>query len=250
MKNNIYCSRQSGSVVLYVIAGMAILGMLAIMGSSVFSTIISGNQRSNLSIASAQTLTQAAYVITTEANTAGSYPVTSAILVASPAPTGGGQIYAASASPKIDGWGTAIGYCVYAAAAQGDPVFAVVSAGADKTFSTTCAQALVGTAAGDDIVRYKTAINIKQGVGGTVFYGDPVNAVGDLATLTPRVGEMRLVKTDGVVYINPTGTAGAASPTTWFVNQGLQTITAGANCDAFPAGAMGKDAAGDIYTCK
>lgn len=232
---------------MFVIVGIAALAMLGIMGSTIYSTVVSGNQRSTLSTNTSQILTQAAAAINSEVNAAGSYPVAAAILVAAPNPVGGGQIYAASAAPKVDAWGAALGYCVNTAAAQGDPVFAVLSAGPDKTFQTTCAQALVGTAAGDDGVRAKNAASIKQGVGGTLYFGDPVTAVADLATLVPRAGEMRVVKSTGLTYVNATGVAGAAN---WVLSQNTPTVVSAADCTGYPLGTMGKDTLGNIYTCQ
>lgn len=237
---------------------MAALAMLALLGSSIYSTIIAGNQRSSLNSSTSQAITQAAYTLTTEANKTGSYPVATAPTAwsgsnpttppAQGTATAVGLVPTTSAAPKVDAWGSNLAYCTYTAVAQGDPVFAVISAGPDKTFQTTCTQAFAGTPQGDDGVRAKNTANILQGVGGTVYYGDPVPNVAALASLaSPRMGEMRLALAEGLVYINPTGTAGAAN---WVLNQSLPVVTASANCDSYPAGALAKDAAGEIYACK
>lgn len=250
--------RQRGSVLFMMLAGISALGVMAFIGSTLYSTIISGNQRSNLGINTGQILTQAAYTLTTETNGAGSYPVATAPTAWSgtnptTVPTQGtanavGLVPATSAAPKVDAWGSNLAYCTYTAAAQGDPVFALISAGPDKTFQTTCTQAFGAVAAGDDGVRAKSAANIRQGVGGTVYYGDPVANVAALAALTaPRAGEMRLALAEGLVYVNPTGVAGAAN---WVINQNLPVIVSGADCSAYPAGAMGRDATGEVYACK
>ena len=213
---------QRGSVLVIALAGIATLGVMAVMGSTLISTLVSGNQRSNLSISTGQILTQAAYTITTEANTSGSYPIATVPTAWSgtnptTAPTIGtanavGLINAASAAPKVDAWGSNIGYCTFTAVAQGSPVFAVISAGPDKTFQTTCTQAFAGTPQGDDGVRFKTAANVLQGVGGTVYFGDPVANLTALEALTTaKAGEMRSTKDTGYVYVNKTGTPGAGN---------------------------------------
>lgn len=84
-----------------------------------------------------------------------------------PIPTGGGQIPLSSKAPKSDGYGVAFGYCAFkngtgadragyirnTSTSTGSEVsFAIISAGADKSMQTTCAQALAGTTTGDDKV--------------------------------------------------------------------------------------------------
>ena len=221
MKNIIRIDAQRGSVLLLVLAGIAGLAVMAVIGSTLLGTMVSGNQRYNISINTGQILTQAAYTITTEANTAGSYPVAAAPTAwsgtnPSSAPGQGsanavGLVTAASAAPKVDAWGSNIGYCTYTATSQSSPVFAVISAGPDKVFQTTCTQAFAGTPQGDDGVRFKTAANVLQGVGGTVYFGDPVANLAALGALTTaHVGEMRVVLDSGA-YFNQTGTPGAGN---------------------------------------
>lgn len=232
------------------LGGLAAFGVLAVLGATVFGAIFSGGQRTQLKNLAGQTLTQTAYVITTEANTSGAYPVAAAFKVAAPNPTGGGQIPDASAAPKTDAWATPIGYCTNTASAQSHPVFAVVSAGPDKTFQTTCTQALAGTIAGDDAVRVKSAANVVQGVGGTIYYGDPVADATALSTLvpaqgyTPKNGEHRLNKATGqTVYWN-----GSA-----WVNQvptAAMQANSGDNCDAYGIGAQARDSAGNLMVCQ
>jgi hypothetical protein len=250
--------RQEGNVLLMVLAGMAAIATLAIMGSTLYSTVISGNQRSSLISSTSQILTQAAYSLTTETNRAGSFPVATAPAGwsgtrPSTAPAIGtaaavGLITATSTAPKVDAWGNNIAYCTFTAVAMASPVFAVISAGPNGAFNTTCTQALAGTAGDDDGVRFKTAANITQGVGGTVYYGDPVANVAALATLTsPKAGEQRYAIAEKLLYINPTGTAGAAN---WVLSQSLPIVVSGANCDTYPAGTIAVDAAGELYACK
>lgn len=245
---------QRGFSVAWVLAGVAALASLAVLGSQVFTTIVAGNQRSTLTIASSQILTQAAYIVTTELGySAAGLPVAAAWLAATPAPAGGGQLPVASAAPRRDAWGTALGYCAAAAMAQGDPVFAIVSAGSDKTFATTCAQALAGIAAGDDGVRFKSVANVKQGVGGTVYFGDPVAMAGDLGNLAlVKPGEMRVVRQDGSVWVNATGTVGQSYWTQASAGGGFGSVASGLAGDSCAAeGALAKDnATGELLVCE
>jgi hypothetical protein len=248
---------QRGSVLLMILAGIATLGVLAMMGSTLLTTMISGNQRSSLSITTGQTLTQAAYTLTTEADKTGSYPVATAPTAwsgttPSTAPVIGtanavGLIPATSAAPKVDAWGSNFGYCTFTAVAQGNPVFAVISAGPDKVFQTTCTQAFAGTAQGDDGVRWKTATNVLQGVGGTVFFGDPVANLAALEALTTaRPGETRVAKDSGISFVNKTGTAGAGN---WQSTRNLPNASDGSNCN-YPTDTVARNATGSLLSCQ
>lgn len=189
-------------------------------------------------------------------------------------PTAGGQLPLTMA-PRTDAWGTAFGYCVWdngstnsstgritgdAAATNIGPAvaFAVLSAGPNRVFDTTCAliKTNYGTAtpfvSGDDGVRVVTHAQMIQGVGGTVFYGDPVANIASLPTTGNMTGEMRLVKKDNSnVDINTmyfwNGTAWAPVS----ASSAAITATAGNNCDAYPLGSLGRDAStGDLLICK
>jgi type II secretory pathway pseudopilin PulG len=202
---------QHGGIVGIILVALVVVGILSYLGSTAFSVIVGGNQRINLSTQSSQTLTQAAYTLVTEARyNASGIPV--ALAYASGDINGGGSIPSNSAAPKIDSFGSSIGYCTNNASLQSEPVFAVVSAGRDKTFNTTCAQALLNNFQGDDKVIVKSVANIMQGVGGTVYFGDPVNTVSDLGLLANvKPGQMRTVLSDGSVWTNPTGSVGESS---------------------------------------
>jgi hypothetical protein len=82
-------------------------------------------------------------------------------------------------------------------------LFAVVSAGPDGTFQSTCAGLATGLASGDDSARWVVVAAVNQAAGGNVWFGDPVadtatlNALGT-TTITP--GEVRLVKANNYLY--------------------------------------------------
>ena len=133
-------------------------------------------------------------------------------------PTGGGLIPTGLGAPINDGYGAKLGYCAWdngsvmsggnrlngSAADTGAVTFAVVSAGLDGVFDRTCAQIASGTATTDDdfVVSVSTA-QVRQGVGGTIYFADPVadmTALGLLNSASQTVGEMRLVKSDNTLW--------------------------------------------------
>lgn len=248
---------QNGVGVLTVMVALSALVAIALIGGSLITTMISSNQKTNQNVITGQIITQAAYLLSTEVNTAGAFPVATTPLAwsgsrPSLAPTIGtanavGLIPVASLAPKVDAWGNNFGYCTFTATSQSSPVFALISAGANGTFQTTCTQALSGVTGGDDGVRFKTVATIKQGVGGTLYYGDPVTNVSDLATLTSRAGETRLVKSVGLTYVNPTGNTGASN---WVLSQSMPTVVENDACTSYSTGDIARNASGDLYNCK
>lgn len=223
IKNSNKLRFSKGNALLLVLGAIAALAALGVMGNSLFSTVVSGNQRSSLNSTNSQILSLAAYTITKETTSAGgNYPVpadpvawTGTNPTAAPSlgtATKVGLVPVTSTAPKVDGWGSNLGYCTFMAIAQGNPVFAVISAGPDKTFQTSCTQAFAATPQGDDGVRVRTAANVLKGVGGTVYFGDPLDSLSALEALTTaHAGEARITKDTGLVYINKTGTAGAGN---------------------------------------
>lgn len=224
MKNSLK-NKQTGGILAIVLSSIVVLGVIAFVASTMYTGLIGGMQKTTLVSSSSTTLLQAAYTLTNETTrNASGIPVATAYLSSTPSPSGGGQIPASSAAPKVDSFGNVIGYCTSnSATLQSDPVFAIISSGSNKVFDTTCSQALSGIAIGDDKVIMKTVANIMQGVGGTIFYGDPVTISANLGTLSPvHVGEMRVALADSSVWINPTGTSGIAN---WVQVGGISGIS-------------------------
>ena len=203
--------KQDGGILLTFLGGVILLGTLAVVGTSLVTSSLQGARRAALVSTTAGILDQAAYSIVLESpRNASDIPVAPAPLAELPAPADGGQIHAASSAPKVDAFGTPLGYCTNAATSDADPVFAIASAGPDKTFNTTCAQALTGAAIADDGVRVKTVADLRAGIGGTTYFGDPVSNYAELSALPQAVpGEMRVVLDPGALYVNATGTPGA-----------------------------------------
>lgn len=189
---------------------------------------------------------------------------------ATPCPTLGGHL-PLTIAPRTDAWGSLLGYCVWdngitntstgritgeTGATNTGPViaFAVVSAGPNKVFDSTCATIktnFVANAAnvgsGDDGVRAVSQAQMIQGVGGTVYFGDPVPDEAALAGVTASVtGTMRVVLDTRAVYVWNGSNWLPASPSSVYLVK-----SAGQNCDDFPQGSLARDSAtGDLLICK
>lgn len=159
---------------------------------------------------------QAAFVLAANATTpSDGYPLTAAPSAGS-GPAGGGLIPAAFGAPQTDGYGTRLGYCAW----DNGPVtnasgylagtnsvsaatLAVVTAGADNVFQTTCAQIALGQAAsGDDFYVSYTAGQILAGINGTTAIGNSVATLADLNALSAGIpnGQVRLVTASNLLY--------------------------------------------------
>ena len=248
--------KESGSVLSLTLLGLAAVAVLATIAYGSYYQIARGTQDTANRARSSALLTQAAYTLTTEAsNTYGDG-------VAKP-PAGlvalddGWEVPATSGAPKVDAWGPAIKYCPWANGAvnstpgrlnganpalQSTPQFALVSAGPDKVFNTSCAQALI-SAQGDDGVRTMTVAQMNQGVGGTYFFGDPVATLSALPASGSPTGMLRLTLDTQIPYV--------WNGTSWMpLNAGAWlVITALSSCTGFPAGTLARDNADDLYIC-
>ncbi|NDP59450.1 MAG: hypothetical protein GZ090_08850, partial [Oxalobacteraceae bacterium] len=134
-------------------------------------------------------------------------------------PAGGGLVptLPGLGAPISDGYGGKLGYCAWDngaarvstgrlpgnASDTGAITFAVVSAGLDGVFNRSCAQIASGAVfTDDDFVVTKNTEQIRQGVGGTVYFGDPVADVTALGLLTSGIkdGELRLMKSNNTLW--------------------------------------------------
>lgn len=146
--------------------------------------------------------------------------------------TGGGLVPPASGAPTTDGFGVRLGYCAWdngsSTGASGylagsnslaAITLAVVSAGSDNKFDTTCAQIAAGLpASGDDYYAAYTAGQILAGVQGNTYFADPVNTAADLlliATGALKDGQVRLVKATNQMYRYVSGTASWTLVSRW-----------------------------------
>jgi hypothetical protein len=141
-------------------------------------------------------------------------------------PAGGGLIPLSSAAPKDDSYGTKLGYCAFdnggatslvghipgSANNVSAPVLAVVTAGADNVFQTSCSDIAAsvsngsGTGVkGDDYVISYNTTQLKLGLSGSLYFGDPVDSSAALTQLASNptslhVGEVRLTKDDNSLH--------------------------------------------------
>ena len=259
---------QRGNVLALVMLGLLAAGVLATIAYGSYYQIARGTTDTVNRANASALLTQASYTLATEAATAGDVdgdgiPESIAGVVVL---NDGWQVPAASGAPKVDPWGTAIQYCAWdngstnASAGRltgANPAlpnslqFALISAGPDKTFATTCAQVLASYAAGasaiangDDGVRTMSVAQVNQGVGGTVYFGDAVASVSALPATDSPAGKMRITKDTQLPYV--------WNGSSWLpINAGAWLIiVAAADCSAYPAGMLARDAADDLYICK
>jgi hypothetical protein len=235
-----------------IAAGIGVVGL----ASAGLFNMISANGKVQQAIQTQAILDQAAYSMVTESaesgglmtlNSATGY-VAGANLTALPA---------SSTSPKKDGFGKSLVYCTPSAfPATGAPtgiVFALLSPGPNGVIDTTCATALTGAKTGDDGLRYKTVNDIRKGVGGTVYYGDPVATAADLPS-SMRDGEVRFVKDVGQFFqfsMKNNGWASAMSSASslmsGFNTGSLSLKVSGDTCTTI--GQLSKDSSSRVMVC-
>ncbi|MFD2274148.1 hypothetical protein ACFS07_32595 [Undibacterium arcticum] len=107
------------------------------------------------------------------------------VILAGTGPVGGGIIPLSSAAPKDDSYGVKLGYCSWDNGSTNSsvgritgvvngysaPVFAVISAGIDNAFQTSCADIAAGTGAkGDDFLIAYSSTQLQMGTSGTLFF--------------------------------------------------------------------------------
>jgi hypothetical protein len=254
--------QQQGSILTLVLLGILAVGVLATLAYGSYYQIARGTLDTVNRAHSSALLTQAAYTLATEASD------TDMDGTAEP-PAGGSvlndgwEIPATSGSPKVDAWGSKIMYCPWDNGSVNNPVahrklganpalpnsiqFALVSAGPDKTFNTSCVQAQIG-ANGDDGVRTMSVTQLNQGVGNTYFYGDPVANLAALTALTTTglpPGMIRVTQDTQISYI--------WSGASWLpLNAGAWVdgvAGAGTNCSDYLSGTLARAADENLYMC-
>ena len=186
--------------------------LLALGGASAIAYVIASHviqqARSEGVSSSRSALDRAAVKLAGLVESGGTSPVPPAGLSGSPIPVGG-SLLPANVSPRVDGFGTQIGYCVGAPVVATDAVFALLSAGGNKSFETTCAQALANSRVGDDLAFRVNVAQLFGGFSGVSFFGSTVAKEAHLGSiLTPRAGEVRAVAETGVIYVNASGKVG------------------------------------------
>jgi hypothetical protein len=247
---------QSGSVLTLVLIGLAAVAVLATIAYGSYYQIARGTQDTANRARASALLTQAAYTLATEASDTDGDGIAEP-LAGQVTLDDGWQVPASSGAPKTDPWGTPIKYCAWDngsvnaspgrftganPALQTSIQFAVVSAGPDKVFNTTCLQALSG-AQGDDGVRTVSVAQINQGVGGTYFYGDPVASVAALPGSGAPAGMLRIAMDTQLPYL--------WNGTAWMpLNAGAWLlVSAGGTCSGYPPSTLAHDVADNLYIC-
>ncbi|MEY4593361.1 MAG: hypothetical protein RIR18_2256 [Pseudomonadota bacterium] len=181
---------QSGSVLAFVLMGLVVVGALSTLAYSTYFQIARGTQDTAMRAQSSLLLTQAAYALASEASDTDADGIAEPTVGLVAHSTGEGwNVPATSGAPKTDAWGTTIKYCPWDNGATNASVgrftgvssalpasiqLIVISAGPDKTFNTTCVQAVAGIVNGDDGTRTLTVTQMNLAVGGAWV---PVNAV-------------------------------------------------------------------------
>lgn len=212
MKSFFY-KNQTGAIFPMILGAMFIIGCIATIGTSLYTSMAGGMQKTSNNIKIIQTLNLSADVLMSEStrNSAG-YPIVPVFITGSVNPVNGGIIPGVSNAPKNDYLGNYIGYCTQNPTDQTTVVFALISPGPNKTFDTTCSQALSGLMINDDVVVTKTSSAILQAVSGRNNYAEPVTNEADLGNLTTvSKGELRLVLSTVTLWTNVTGVSGMSN---------------------------------------
>jgi hypothetical protein len=253
---------QQGSVLTLVMLGILAAGVLATIAYGSYYQIARGTMDTMNRANSSALLTQAAYTLATEAKDTdadGTIEPPAGLVRLSDGLNDGWAIPADSGAPKVDAWSSAIKYCPWdngstnASASRlngANPTlpssvqFTLISAGADKTFNTSCDQAKVG-AIGDDGVRTMTVAQMNQGV--TYLLGDSVASVSSLPASGSPAGMMRVATDTQITYLwNGSG---------WIPLNGVAglvtTAADGVVCSPpYPAGMLVRDSNDVLYMCK
>lgn len=250
--------RQAGGVVAFVLVALVTLGVLATLAYGVYFQISRGTQDTVLRAQAASLLMQAAHILASEARDIDSDGYLEAPAGVSVLDTNGWEIPASSGAPKSDPWGMPFKYCVWdhgssnasAGRLAGDQPgsaasisVALISAGSDKSFSTSCSQAASGAGA-DDLVRTLT-IGQTQLAAASLYYGEPVSSVASLPLTDQPTGRIRLVLDTRVVY---QWTGAGWVPLTAVA---VPVIKSGDFCTGYVTGSLGRDDVNhDLHICK
>lgn len=253
---------QQGSVLTLVLLGLLAVSVLATIAYGSYYQIARGTADTVNRAQSSALLTQATYTLAAESKDSdadGTLEPLAGVHRLSDGLNDGWAVPATSGAPKADAWASNIKYCpwdngtVIADPSAGyltgtNPAtltsvqFALVSAGADKTFQTSCEQAKTSSLA-DDGVRIMTVADMNRGV--TYLLGDPAASVSALPASGSPAGTMRVATDTQITYL--------WNGTSWLplgTVVGLVAATAGTNCAPYPPGLLARDASNDLWMCK
>lgn len=226
--------RQRGFTYIHMavgVAGAAVIGA-AIVGSA--ANFLKGNAGLEKSARAGQQMNAMAVAIRnaladSDADGAMEAPVYTSL---GTKPADGGNLPQNLGLALSDPWGTYYGYCSWdngttnASANrnsgdnpqnQNSPLFAIISAGPDGAFNTTCANVKAGSVGGDDLYRVVLQAAGSSGTSGALYFGEAVADISSLNTASLRTGEMRmetssgnLKRWDGATWQTVSGAAGAS----------------------------------------
>lgn len=252
--------RQRGGLLAMVLLGLLAVSVLATIAYGSYYQIARGTMDTVNRANASALLTQAAFTLASEARDSdndGHAEAPAGQQRLSDGLNDGWAVPASSGAPKADVWGSALKYCPWdhgstsssvGRLAGSDPVlpgllqFVLVSAGPDKSFNTSCAQAASG-AQGDDGVRTMTVAQMNQGV--TYLLGDPVASVSALPPSGSPAGMMRVASDTQITYL--------WNGSAWLplgATAGLVAAVADGDCSAYPIGLLVRNAAEDLFMCR
>jgi hypothetical protein len=253
--------RQQGGLLAMVLLGLLAVSVLATIAYGSYYQIARGTMDTVNRANASALLTQAAYTLASEARDTdadGHAEPLAGQTRLSDGLNDGWAIPATSGATKSDAWGSAFKYCPWDngstnnsagrlaganPALPGSMQFALVSAGPDKIFNTSCAQAVSG-ALGDDGVRTMTVAQMNQGV--TYLLGDPVANVSALPAAGSPAGMMRVTSDTQITYL--------WNGSSWLPLGAVAALVAGAaadlDCSAYPPGMLARNAAEDLLMCR
>lgn len=232
-----------------IAAGAAVVGTMAVGAYS----LVSGNAKLQQVTQTNTILDQAAYSLTTESSESGGNMTLAC--TGCTANMNRVAIPTASTAPKKDAFGKNLVICTPATypltSNQSGVVFALLSSGPNGVMDTTCSTALTGSKTGDDGIRFKTVMDIRKGVGGTVYFGDPVADVGSLPT-GMKPGEVRFVIGENKLYQYSGSSWSATTSSSSAIAAGfsfgaLSEQTSGSACTTI--GQLSKDSNSKVMVC-
>jgi hypothetical protein len=238
--------QQKGSVLTLVLLGLLAAGVLATIGYGSYYQITRGTQDTMLRANTMALLNQAVHILASQATDGDADCVKEP-----PAGVGsvddGVMISSSTGAPQADAWGSPIKYCRWN---NKDPStlsalqLTLISAGTNKTFDTSCADALVLTRPnGDDLWQKLTLAQQNHIINSTVSYANTVASRADLISTCEPIGTLRITLDTQVPYL--------WSGSAWLPLNAVAGLLAQENdaCLSHPAGALARDAADNLLMC-
>lgn len=219
-----YCPA-AGFSLAYLMAAIACLLMLSLAAVSYLLPTLKNNDRLTRITHTDRLVRQSAYLLAAAASDIDSDDVAEppAFLSGTFKPTGGGNVPSVNNAPQKDAWGHLLGYCPWDNGATNSsthritgttwdgnsdsqlniPSLAVISAGPDGIFETTCSNLHAGTIKGDDRAVILNVQQVKAINNGGAYFNDSVadaTALNALSTAGLADGTIRLQRSDNTLW--------------------------------------------------